>query len=87
MPDSHKNPPLKSLHAEASLHASKLARIRKASTEDLVASLAPPHKDCLKTRRDGTILDGHHRVFVLRERGVDVDRLPRDVIEKAPEKE
>lgn len=82
MPESHPIPPLKSLHPEESLNAGKLAKMRKASTEDLVASLLPPLKDCLKTRRDGTILDGHHRIFVLRERGVDVDELARDVIEK-----
>jgi hypothetical protein len=34
---------------------------------------------CLKVRPDGTILDGHHRVHVLRGRGEDVDALPREV--------
>jgi len=85
MPDPHPHPPLSSLHAENSLRPDKLAKMRQASTETLLASLLPPLKDCLKTRRDGTILDGHHRVFVLRERGVEVDQLPRDVIEKEPE--
>lgn len=87
MPAPHQIPPFKPLHPEESLNLGKLAKMREASTEDVVASLTPPLKDCLKTRRDGTILDGHHRIFVLRERGVDVDRLPRDVIEKAAENE
>lgn len=44
-------------------------------------SLIPGQKDCLKTRPDGTILDGHHRIHILRQRGVDVDvdALPREV--------
>jgi hypothetical protein len=28
------------------------------------------------------LLDGHHRVVVLRERGVDVDELPRQIVVK-----
>lgn len=87
MPSPPQRYPLKSLHSEESLNAGKLAKMRKASTEALVSSLLPPLKDCLKTRRDGTILDGHHRIFVLRERGVEVDVLPRDVIEKESERE
>ena len=38
----------------------------------------------LKTRSDGTIVDGHHRIKILRDRGVDVDSLPREVIAKSP---
>jgi hypothetical protein len=87
MPDSPQRSPLKSLHSEDSLNAGKLARLRTLSTETLLASLLPPLKDCLKTRRDGTILDGHHRIFVLRERGIDVDPLPRDILEKDTEDE
>jgi len=85
--DSPREPPLKSLHSQDSLNPGKLAKMRKASTEALLASLLPPLKDCLKTRRDGTILDGHYRIFVLRERGFDVDLLPRDILEKDIENE
>ena len=52
--------PLKTLHPDSSLVRSKLAEMAKLSTEALVASLVPGTKDCLKTRPDGTILDGHH---------------------------
>jgi hypothetical protein len=45
-------------------------------------SLLPGQKDCLKTRPDGTILDGHHRIYILRIRGVDVDALTREIILK-----
>ena len=45
-------------------------------------SLKPGQPNSLKTRPDGTVIEGHHRVKVLRDRGVDVDSLPREVIEK-----
>jgi len=51
-------------------------------TDVLKHSLLPGQKDCLKTRPDGTILDGHHRIHVLRKRGVDVDNLPREIVVK-----
>jgi hypothetical protein len=82
MADSPKHPPLISLHADSSLDKGKLEKMERLSTEALCASLMPQLKDCLKTRRDGTILDGHHRIHVLRRRGVDVDRLPRDIVVK-----
>jgi hypothetical protein len=82
MADSPKHPPLLSLHADGSLNKGKLEKIERLSTEALCASLVPPLKDCLKTRRDGTILVGHHRIYILRQRGVDVNVLPRDVVLK-----
>jgi hypothetical protein len=82
MADSPKHPPLISLHAGSSLNKAKLEKIERIPTDALRASLMPPLKDCLKTRPDGTILDGHHRIHVLRQRGVDVDVLPRDVVVK-----
>ena len=47
--------------------------------------MVPGQEGCLKTRADGTILDGHHRIYVLRSRGMDVDNLPREVIVKEQE--
>ena len=87
MTDSPEHPPLKPLHSSCSLNTAKLAKIERLPTETLQASLLPGLKDCLKTRPDGTILDGHHRIHVLRGRGVDVDCLPRDVVEKEREQE
>ncbi|HEX9366904.1 MAG TPA: hypothetical protein VF921_09760 [Vicinamibacterales bacterium] len=52
------------------------------TTADLVESLRPGHASALITRPDGTVLEGHHRLVVLRERGVDVDRLPREVLHR-----
>jgi hypothetical protein len=56
--------------------------MEQCSTDVLKQSLIPGQRDCLKTRPDGTILDGHHRIHILRLRGVDVDALPREIVEK-----
>ncbi len=71
--------PLKFLHSESSLIELKLDYFRKISTKDLIESLKPELEGTLKTKPDGTIIDGHHRVKVLRERGVDVNKLPREI--------
>jgi hypothetical protein len=52
------------------------------TTDVLTQSLLPGQKDCLKIRPDGTILDGHHRIYVLRRRGVNVEALPREIVVK-----
>ena len=75
-------PALKALHPETSLSPAKLAQLPRLSSDVLMNSLVPGERDCLKTRRDGTIIDGHHRIHVLRLRGVDVDMLPREIIAK-----
>jgi hypothetical protein len=73
-------PPLKPLHSD--LIRSKLAVFEKLSSEALKESLTPGNEHSLKTRCDGTMLDGHHRVHVLRERGENVEALPREVIDR-----
>lgn len=70
--------PLKPLHSE--LIQSKLEVYNKMSTDDLKKTLAPGQPNSLKSRPDGTILDGHHRIHVLRSRGEDVDSLPREIV-------
>ena len=80
MPDPY--PALKALHPETSLSPAKLAQLQRLSSDALMNSLVPGQRDCLKTRLDGTIIDGHHRIHVLRFRGVDVDVLPREIIAK-----
>jgi hypothetical protein len=79
-PDPH--PPLKPLHPDTALSPAKLAKMESLGTDVLKHSLTPGQKDCLKTRPDGTILDGHHRIYVLRNRGADVDSLPREIVVK-----
>jgi hypothetical protein len=75
-------PLLKPLHPETSLIQSKLDYFSRLSTDDLMLSLQVGQKTSLNTRPDGTILDGHHRIAILRSRGVDVDVLPREIISK-----
>lgn len=79
-------PPLRFLQTEASLSAVKLERFRTIATTDLIASLCPGQPGALKTRPDGTVLDGHHRLVVLRERTIEVDALPREVLGTMPAK-
>lgn len=78
----HSHPPLKFLHGEGSLIGSKLEMFRKLDTSQLTDSLKPGQPGSLKARPDGTMMDGHHRIAVLRERGIAVDSLPREVITK-----
>jgi ParB-like chromosome segregation protein Spo0J len=73
-------PPLNPLHADSSLIGSKLDKYGKLSDQELIDSLKPGQEGSLKVRPDGTIVDGHHRVKILRDRGVDVDSLPREII-------
>jgi hypothetical protein len=68
------------LHSEAILNRVKLDEFRRLSSAELIESLALGRPGALKARPDGTVLDGHHRIVVLRERGVDVDTLPREVV-------
>lgn len=73
---------LRSLHSDVVLNSVKLAELGKLSTEELKNTLVPGKPASLKTRPDGTVLDGHHRIRILRDRGVDVDALPREILTK-----
>jgi len=73
-------PHLKPLHSDETLSEAKLAVFERMTSEGLRKSLAPGLEHSLKTRPDGTMLDGHHRVYVLRRRCEDVDSLPREVL-------
>jgi hypothetical protein len=76
------HPELKFLHSEENLIELKLECFRKLSTEDLIESLKPEKEGALKTRKDGKMMDGHHRIKVLIERGIDVNQLPREIWER-----
>jgi len=73
-------PPLKPLHLDSSLIQAKVDQYDKLTTEELIESLEPGRTGSLKIRPDGTVMDGHHRLIILRRRGIDVDALPREVI-------
>jgi ParB-like chromosome segregation protein Spo0J len=70
------------LHPDSSLSPAKLAEYDKLSTPELIDSLKPGQAGSLKIRPDGTIVDGHHRIKILRDRGVDVSALPREIVPK-----
>lgn len=74
------NPPLKPLHPDSSLSPAKLVQLARVPTEILQHSLLPGQEHSLKTRPDGTVLEGHHRIRILKSRGVNVDALPREII-------
>ena len=74
------NPPLKPLHLTSSLSQIKLNLYARLTTEELKQSLEPGQSGSLKTRPDGTVVDGHHRIEILRKRGIDVDELPREIV-------
>ena len=68
--------PLKPLHK--TLDQNTLQYFRGKSTEELLEALKPGSREALRVKPDGTIMNGNHRIQVLRERGVDVDSLPRE---------
>ena len=73
-------PPLKGLHSESSLSTTKLEQLNKLSTEEIIMSLQPHTPNSLRVTSDGIIKEGNHRIKILRERGIDVDSLPREII-------
>jgi hypothetical protein len=78
-------PNLKYLHSEDTFNRVKLEYFRRLSTGELKSSLSPGQPGSLKVRPDGTVLDGHHRISILAERGEDINRLHREIMEKSNE--
>ncbi len=76
-------PPLRFLHPDSSFSPAKLSYFGKLTDAQLIESLEPGRSGSLKVRPDGTILDGHHRIKVLKDRGVSVDSLPREIVPPA----
>ncbi len=77
-----KTPPLQPLHLNSVLSQAKLNHYARLTDEELVRSLEPGRTGSLKARPDGTLIDGHHRIAILQERGIDVDKLPREILQK-----
>ncbi len=75
---------LRFLHTEDTLNRVKLEFFHRLSNEELKRSLLPAEKGSLKARPDGTLLDGHHRVRVLIDRGEDGNALPREIMAREP---
>lgn len=72
-------PSLRPLHPDETFSRQMLDKFERVSTEGLIDSLLPGRPEALKARPDGTIMNGHHRVRIFRDRGVDA--LPREIVE------
>jgi len=73
---------LKFLHSENSLMPAKLEFFRRLTTDAIKTSLSVGQAGSLKVRPDATLLDGHHRLSVLLERGEEIDGLQRKIMER-----
>ena len=72
-------PALKAIHPESSLRKSSLDYWGKKSNQEIIDSLKPGAIEPLITYPDGRIAQGNTRIKILRDRGVDVDQLPRQI--------
>jgi hypothetical protein len=63
----------------------RLAEFRKIATDQFIESLRPGQPGAPRVRADGAVLEGHHRLAALHERGVDIDALPRELIPQESE--
>ena len=50
------------------------------STQELIDSLQPGQPGALRVRPDGMVIDRHHRLKILHDRGIDIGALPRDIL-------
>lgn len=78
-------PRLKFLHSEETLNRVKLESFRRLTSDELKSSLGFTQPGSLKTRPDGTVLDGHHRLRILLERSEDIHQLPREIMKSSDE--
>jgi hypothetical protein len=76
-------PNLQFLHSSDALIPAKLEAFRRISKDTSKSSLHPGQPGSLKVRPDGTVLDVHHRLSVLLERGEDIQELPREIKRKS----
>ena len=81
------SPPLQRLHPDSTYERDlgakrSLDRVRRMSTQDIIDSLRPGNgnKEALKVNPNGVIVNGNTRIKVLKERGVDVNSLPREFV-------
>ena len=71
-------PALRLIHDESSFSRTSLGYWRAKQVDyilDSFQNMANPDHSALEVRRDGTVLNGNTRLFVLRERGYDIDTL------------
>ena len=66
------------LHPDSSLSKATLDSIRKMDTDDIVKSLKRDGLQPMRVKPDGRVMNGNHRLKVLKERGFDTDTLIPD---------
>jgi hypothetical protein len=74
------NPP-RLIHARESLRPSSVDCWTRKETDEIVASLRPDAAAPRLVATDGPVMDGNTRIYILRDRGYDVDTLPRKLYE------
>jgi hypothetical protein len=73
-------PPLHLIHDEQSFSPTNLRYWRSKDVDYILASFVDPRNpnyQPLLVRADGTVLNGNTRLFVLQERGYDIDTISR----------
>jgi hypothetical protein len=77
-------PPLRRIHTDQTLQSGSarcaLDYWRRLPTDDIVRLLRPGGVEALRVKPDGRIMNGNTRVKVLEERGLDVNALPREIV-------
>ncbi len=77
-------PTLKSIHSKETLTSGSnkysYDHWSKQSTDDIVRSLKPGEHEALRIKPDGRIWNGNTRTTILRDRGFDINSLPREVL-------
>jgi len=82
---SDEQPALKRLHPDTTYATDRLAKgsldyWRQQPTEKIIESLKPGASEPLLVKPDGTVMNGNTRLKALEERGVDGNRLPREIL-------
>jgi hypothetical protein len=85
-PPTQTPPELTPLHGNDTLNKDTLDYWRKQSDDNIVKSLTSGGDEQLTIRPDGTVLQGNHRITVLKERGYDTSNLYRSgrIMPKTP---
>lgn len=80
-----KTPPLRLIHSpedlESGIACFSLAYWRKKTDSEIINSLKIGHPESLKVKPDGRILNGNVRCKVLLERGFEINKLEKEVVE------
>lgn len=80
-----RKPLLQRIHSDQTLENGisrfSLEYWRKKNTQEIIESLIIGKIESLKVKSDGRILNGNVRCKVLEERGFDINKLEREIIE------